>query len=143
MKARLVIATAISFFILSLISCSKSGSDVSTEAAFDATGIWKGEAKVVDTDLFTKKVSNETVPIEIRLAQTGRNIAGKIIMGDKEIAIERGFVIDRSVSFEAGVLSFDASVGDNGIEGVFKGKFRGDYGVGSMHELNGSFKAGK
>jgi hypothetical protein len=141
MKIGLLISVIVLTFVLGGV-CGCSGKTDASNAA-DVSGVWKGNVDVTDTDLFTKKVSKKSAPIELILAQTGKNIAGKVTFMGGSATINSGFIVDKTLSLEAGILNIDAISDGKSIEGTIKAEFRGNYGEGSVHRLTGTFKVTK
>jgi len=135
MKAKLfIIAVLFTFFLCCICGCSGKP---------DASGIWKGKAVFTDTDLWTKKVKKGNDTIELMLAQSDKNINGKITVNNQAIQIDSGFIIDNKISLKAGPINIEATINGSNLDGTIKSEYRGEYGIGSVHKLEGTLKLTK
>lgn len=121
----------ISCLILLTCGCHKS----------DISGIYKGKIDVTDKDLAFGKVETGTADLEMMLAQTGKNISGKVTFAGQSRAITSGIIVEDKISIEADSLKIDAFVKGNSISGSLSQRYGGI--VQSVHEINGTFNVNK
>ena len=108
----------------------------------DVSGIWKGEATAtIKTPYDGRKTVTDTFPIELMLAQTEKNISGKVTFQGKSFTVESGIIVDKIISFQAGVREYNATVNGNSMDGTMSADFY-DMLKGQT-KITGSFKAKK
>jgi len=135
MKSNLFItAMMLTFLLCSVYGCSGKS---------DITGIWKGKLDSIDTDVPSKTTYRSTEPMELMLAQTDKSISGKVTVSSQSLTINSGVIVDNIISIEAGAIKIDATVNDKSMEGTLNLNYRPQGGLGSLHEVTGSFKLTK
>jgi len=135
MKKHLFI-TVLLFFVVVVIGCSGKR---------DVTGIWKGKLDGTNKGLASGQVTNITDTIELMLAQSDKNISGKITLANVSnpvsFTIKSGIIVDKAISLEADELKIDAVVNGNSIDGKFSFYYGGM--LEERRQITASFQAKK
>lgn len=137
MKKKLFIfSTVITVLLFGVYGCIKKP---------DVSGIYKGNIEITDQGPnkysgsgWVPNISKQTLTIELMLAQTDKNISGKIAFGGQSLTIVSGIILDKTISIKTDNFQIDAIVNGNSIDGNINGQYMGQDSGG--HTVTGSFK---
>jgi hypothetical protein len=136
-------------FVFSVCACQKKVEEIATSVLevsqkktkeVDVSGIWQGQAEIIDVNLFTKRTDCGNIQFGLKLAQTGKQIDGEVMIEDGHRGISSGFIIDNDITMRSGIMYVHACRKGNSMEGEFSTKYVDDGGVGSTHKVTGKFK---
>ena len=104
------------FLIIGVNGCKKS----------DISGVYKNATAIDDRN-------HKKIPLELMLAQTDKNLSGKVTTGKESRPISFGTIVDDNITLTVSPndtticeIQIDAKIKGNTIEGNFSGSWNGE-----------------